>query len=59
MTPQQIIQALEKEGITRYRISQETGLSQTTLKRWYEETHKPDRDKLAKLIRYYESVIKN
>ena len=46
MTPQQQIQALEALGITRYRISCDTGISQQCLGHWVSGKRKPDMDRM-------------
>lgn len=55
MTPAEIINALEKEGITKYRISKETGIHKTTLTRW-ENGYCANRSMLKVLTDYYEKV---
>lgn len=56
MTPSEIIKDLENKGISRYKISKETKLSEKTLGNWLRKSHQPDPDKLVKLQRFYKKV---
>jgi hypothetical protein len=57
MTPQQQIQALEILGITRYRISSDTGIHQDQLRRWLrgDIPHKTNSNVIV-LTEYYEKI---
>ena len=59
MTPQQQIQTLESLGITRYRISSDTGIHQDQLRRWLrgDLPHKSNSNVIV-LTEYYEYVMK-
>lgn len=58
MTPQEQIKALETLGITRYRISCDTGIHQDQLRRWLrgDKPFKSNRN-VDILNEYYEKII--
>lgn len=58
MTPQSQIQALESLGITRYRISCDTGINQMTLSNWLKGTDTPQKSNInvQKLAEYYQKI---
>lgn len=45
---------LEEKGVTAYRVSLDTGISQTTLSDWKLGKSKPKVDKLKKLADYFD-----
>jgi len=58
MTPQQQIQTLESLGITRYRISSDTGINQDQLRRWLRgDTPHKSNSNVQKLTDYYEKLM--
>ena len=58
MTPQATIQALEALGITRYRISSDTGINEKTLCNWVNGKSKPFKSNgnVIVLTEYYEKI---
>ena len=52
----QIIKTLNDRGLSRYEISIKSGLDQKTLSNWYHKKTNPDKDKLQKLINFYNEV---
>jgi hypothetical protein len=59
MTLQQQIQSLEALGITRYRISCDTGINQATLLKWIRGVKPRDcNSNVQKLHTYYEKIMK-
>lgn len=46
-------QLLQKHGITPYKVSKETGISQTTLSNWKNGNLTPKADKLQKIAEYF------
>jgi len=57
MTPQQQIRTLESLGITRYRISSDTGINEKTLCNWLrgDIPHKSNSNVIV-LTEYYEKI---
>lgn len=47
------VELLQIKHITPYRVSKETGISQTTLSDWKTGRAKPKVDKLLKLAKYF------
>lgn len=45
-------QIIEKRGITPYKVSKATGISQVTLSDWKHGRYKPKVDKLIKIAKY-------
>jgi transcriptional regulator with XRE-family HTH domain len=45
-------QIIEKKGITSYKVSKETGISQVTLSDWKAGRSQPKLDKLQKIAKY-------
>lgn len=43
----------DKKGVTDYRVSKDTGISQVTLSEWGKGLYKPKVDKLMKLADYF------
>ena len=58
ITPHQIIEALEKSGVSRYRIWKDTGIEQSSLSRWLSGDRKPTPIYYKILKEYYEKRIK-
>lgn len=56
LSASQIIKNLNERGISRYKIWWETGIDQGTLSRWYHKKTNPDKDKIKKLINFYNEV---
>jgi len=57
MTPQEIIKALEKQGITRYRISCDTGITQQSLHNWLKgKKSMKSNSNVDKLNEYYKKL---
>lgn len=48
---------LEKNQITAYRVSKESGIAQSTFSDWKNGKSKPKLDKLIKLSKYFEVPI--
>ena len=44
----------EKKGVTPYKVSQETGISSSTLSEWKKGLYTPKADKLLLLANYFE-----
>lgn len=47
------VQLLQERGLTAYKVSQETGISQSTLSDWKTGRASPKADKLLVLARYF------
>ena len=45
-------QIIENKGITSYRVSKDTGISQSTLSDWKKGLYTPKLDKLLKIAEY-------
>lgn len=48
---------LERDGVTAYRVSKETGISTVTLSEWKKGTYIPKADKLLKIANYFNVSI--
>lgn len=48
---------LEKQGITSYQVSKETGIAQSTLSDWKNGKSNLKADKLLKLAEYFQVTI--
>lgn len=51
------VELLQKNGITSYQVSKETGISQSTLSDWKNGKSKPKVDKLFILAKYFDVTI--
>lgn len=54
---QRFVQLLQNKGVTSYRVSKDTGISQTTLSDWKTGRAKPKVDKLMLLAKYFNVPI--
>ena len=50
-------QLCQEKGVKPYRVSKETGVSQTTLSRWKTSGKDPERDVLLKLAIYFNTTV--
>lgn len=48
---------LQKHGVTPYKVSKETGVSQSTLSDWKRGISKPKPDKLQKIADYFDVTL--
>lgn len=48
---------LESKGVTPYKVSKETGISQVTLSDWKNGRSNPKIDKLQKIANYFEVPV--
>lgn len=48
---------MNERGITPYRVSKETGVSQTTLSEWKKGTYTPKIEKLQKIADYFNVAL--
>ena len=46
-------QLCKQHGVTPYKVSKETGVSQPTLSEWKKGTYTPKQDKLQKIADYF------
>lgn len=44
---------MQKKGVTAYKVSKETGISQATLSDWRRGRSQPKIDKLLKIAKYF------
>ncbi len=51
------VQLLQKEGVTAYKVSKDTGISQSTLSNWKTGRAVPKVDKLLILAHYFNVPI--
>lgn len=50
-------QLLQERGVTPYRVSKATGVSQTTLSRWKSTGADPNRSALAKIADFFDVTV--
>ncbi len=51
------VELLQKNNITSYQVSKDTGISQSTLSDWKNGKSKPKVDKLSILAKYFDVTI--
>ena len=50
-------QLLKERGVTVYRVSKETGISQTTFIEWRQGKYTPKADKMQKIADYFDVSV--